>query len=1238
MSDRTIVETIADLAKDDSINQEFVRSWLSAFRASPGASALEDFSLTELQKVVANDPEALRQGTQNLVIAGPTSAGKTLAAEILMARVLTGATPPYGCVYAVPLRALATEKWQRFKAVFGDEDVYVSSGDYQDQDSLILNRRFRIAVVVYEKLYSWWLQKNSRNAIISNMGLLIIDELQMLGDIQRGPRLELLLTFLRRLQLRKPVKFRLIGLGPKREALAPIAEWLGAKLLASVNEERPVPLAEGYICPGRPAQFVGKDPRVKDMNVFVPNVRSTTRNGMLKDIVSGLLERNGRMLDVGCGKRVLVYSPTKDGAERLAALLADTLGIRQSFDGPTSDALDALERTHATARLRQTMAAGVGFHHGDLTFGERGVVERLFRAESPATCLDVVVCTPTLAMGVNLPADYMLFSSSESFKPKDWDERENIPTPLTPLEYHSFAGRAGRYRPNAPPDHHGVALFISERTDDETRREIVEPIILGKVTPVASEMQRWPFGLEPLALAAAESLGAELVGPRSGADVRDFFVTTYAGIGAQVLSGSDRGKSLLVDEVVPTLDSLAKRHEELITPAFAVGLTGNVVARAGIHIKTYEALKRIVEGANTGMLDHPLKILEELAIVPEIVKLYPTSLSDKPKEQAKITRALRAFLREMSDAGHTLGPRAEKLLNQQHVPDRGTLEALMRVTASWLWIEGCSAEHLSSQEMLPGIRYGACNLLGDQLHWLVSTLPDLWDALGVSHRSSEDETTEISEDEAAEIRWAMGRLERRLRFGVPNHLVGIAQLRVPGLHRENMMKLWQAVALARGQERGWDHPVELLDVPAKALKESRALFRALQRAILSRPWSDDPRPSWQKQIDIARLASDGDGKRYVDADWTSTLKALWTEDDSAKLSQLLARALVLKPIRLNVTQRGVGVGVSYFILESGRVILLCALGDGSELQWEQVRALWGAAGPTGAPVDSVLVLANGEISHLSEPHKAYGKPIRIVTKEALGYLIVQSLVAPEEGTDAPGYDGPKPMAQVVRDWLCADTGNLLVTAKQAETTLKNHGIDPLGRDARWFQGRARPKQIPPATVDVRERTARDMKVEILRKEIEQLALANPRESDTRFFDSLTSDLLTEVDRLESEPTVAATYVRKSIEELAVLCLTDHGITPGGTLESMLETVRTKTGQDSWARWATIVVRPLSNPAHHATIHPDGDGRFRRIYTFAEAQELLSITVRLWRDYLSRRPVALLTEPAGDFGRGPATGL
>ena len=76
------------------------------------------------------------------------------------------------------------------------------------------------------------------------VGLVIVDELQMITDRERGPALELLLTKLRI----APSKPRIIGLSAVLGRAQALADWLGARLL--VDTRRPVELRKGVLCRG----------------------------------------------------------------------------------------------------------------------------------------------------------------------------------------------------------------------------------------------------------------------------------------------------------------------------------------------------------------------------------------------------------------------------------------------------------------------------------------------------------------------------------------------------------------------------------------------------------------------------------------------------------------------------------------------------------------------------------------------------------------------------------------------------------------------------------------------------------------------------------------------------------------------------------------------------------------------------------------------------------------------------
>lgn len=65
-------------------------------------------------------------------------------------------------------------------------------------------------------------------------------------------------------------------------------------------------------------------------------------------------------------------------------------------------------------KLRSALLHGVAFHHAGLAEGDRNLVENLFRNRQ----IKLMLCTSTLAMGVNLPAHLVIIKSTEASPPQ----------------------------------------------------------------------------------------------------------------------------------------------------------------------------------------------------------------------------------------------------------------------------------------------------------------------------------------------------------------------------------------------------------------------------------------------------------------------------------------------------------------------------------------------------------------------------------------------------------------------------------------------------------------------------------------------------------------------------------------------------------------------------------------------------------------------------------------------------
>jgi helicase len=106
----------------------------------------------------------------------------------------------------------------------------------------------------------------------------------------------------------------------------------------------------------------------------------------------------------------------------------------------------------ASKTLARLISNGVAFHHAGLDNKERALVEDYFKDN----LLKVIVATPTLAAGVNLPARRVVIRDYRRFE----QNRGSYPIPV--LEYKQMAGRAGRPK----YDEYGEAVLFA-RTEPE---------------------------------------------------------------------------------------------------------------------------------------------------------------------------------------------------------------------------------------------------------------------------------------------------------------------------------------------------------------------------------------------------------------------------------------------------------------------------------------------------------------------------------------------------------------------------------------------------------------------------------------------------------------------------------------------------------------------------------------------------------------------------------------------------
>ncbi len=169
----------------------------------------------------------------NIMLAIPTASGKSLVAHITLAHRLSNEMKGLKGVYIVPLKALASEKFDELSEVCSSVglNVGLAIGDRTSENRGVDS--FDVLVCTSEKLDS---MLRSNPALIQDIGIVVADEFHLIHDHSRGPTLEILLS---RIRYKNP-ESQILALSATVGNSEELAEWLKASLIRS--NWRPVSL------------------------------------------------------------------------------------------------------------------------------------------------------------------------------------------------------------------------------------------------------------------------------------------------------------------------------------------------------------------------------------------------------------------------------------------------------------------------------------------------------------------------------------------------------------------------------------------------------------------------------------------------------------------------------------------------------------------------------------------------------------------------------------------------------------------------------------------------------------------------------------------------------------------------------------------------------------------------------------------------------------------------------------
>ncbi len=351
-----------------------------------------------------NQQKAIDKGilnkNKNFIVSIPTGAGKTLIGELALINHLIKDKKPTGNkgIYIVPLKALATEKYYDFKEKYERFGIKValSIGDYDESENL---EEYDLIVTTAEKLDSLI----RHNFDLSKVSVVVIDEIHLIGDKERGSTLEILITKLLNYNI------QIIGLSATIGNAEELAEWINGELI--VDNWRPVKLRKGIYYNNK-IFYIDVEEEKNVNNLIIDCV---------KDGGSCIIFCNSKRKAMEEAKKIdLRPFLNKDEREKLNKLSKEILNILET-------------PTEICKNLAESIKRGVAFHHAGLTFKHRELIEKAFRKR----LIKVICSTTTLAYGLNLPCRRVIIKDIKRFS--DGGMRY-IPT----NEIHQCIGRAGR--------------------------------------------------------------------------------------------------------------------------------------------------------------------------------------------------------------------------------------------------------------------------------------------------------------------------------------------------------------------------------------------------------------------------------------------------------------------------------------------------------------------------------------------------------------------------------------------------------------------------------------------------------------------------------------------------------------------------------------------------------------------------------------------------------------------------
>lgn len=540
-------------SQDDKIISKNLKDWglpqdIAKKYELKGITEMFDWQVTCL-----GNPKVLMECC-NLVYSAPTSAGKTLIAELIAIKTILERQKKV--IIILPFVSIVREKMFYLQEILSSAGIRVEGfmGSQSPPGGL---QAVHVAICTIEKANSL-VNRLLDEGNISELGAVIVDELHLLGDPHRGYILELLLTKVRYVSSKfDDTQIQIVGMSATLPNLEVLANWLDAELF--ITQFRPIPLDE-YCLVGN--KYYNRNGEV------VSSLDAKSLPGDSDYVLKICLDT----ISENCS--VLIFCMTKNRCENLAQSIASSfyrLGCTGNEEGlllrsqlnseSIFEVLEQLRNCPVSLDhiLKNTISFGVAYHHAGLTFDERDIIEGGFKSGA----IRVLVATSTLSSGVNLPARKVIIRTPVF-------QRQ----PINILTYKQMIGRAGRMG----KDTKGESILICT----EAEKKIGLDLMMGALDPVKSCIE----SEDKFMRAVLEMIASQVVSTKAELDLYSKCTLLF------IQQGDVKSQNILLDKTLKELKNYElvreqKEEEELrfvATPLGKACLSSSMAPNDGLSL------------------------------------------------------------------------------------------------------------------------------------------------------------------------------------------------------------------------------------------------------------------------------------------------------------------------------------------------------------------------------------------------------------------------------------------------------------------------------------------------------------------------------------------------------------------------------------------------------------------------------------------------------------------------------